>query len=159
MTETTFTREAVTAAFEAIIAEYGADHTYEKQDRGEDTPSGGCFYSLPEKDAEGNYEPACIVGVIIDRLDPALLQDIGRLEEEQNKSCGAPTLLFGMWYNWSDEDGNLPDEARILIDDETGDVTLANALSRAQSIQDVGGTWGEAFAEYRDYLALADALD
>ena len=119
----------------------------------------GCYYTLPKPDAEGNFVPSCIVGHVIARLEPAMLQDIGRLEQETGNSCGAPTLLLGYWYNWTDEDGNLPDESRTLIDEDEGDVSLVNAIGKAQSCQDRNGTWGEAFAEYRDYLALADQLD
>jgi len=155
--EQTFTRESVTAAFEAIIAEFGADHRYTKQVRPDvSDPTMGCYYSLPEKTEEDTYAPACIVGQIVYRLDPDLFQVIGALESETGASCGAPSLLFGMWNSWSDEDGNMPEDMRVLIDDETGDVSLVNALSNAQSAQDRGRSWGEAFSVYREHLRLAD---
>lgn len=158
--EQTFTREAVTAAFEAIIAEFGAHHTYPLQMREPYEPGVmGCYYSLPEKDAEGKYVPSCIVGHIVARIEPDVFQTMAALEAETGRSCGAPTLLLGYWYNWGDEDGNLPEDSYTFIDEDEGDVTLVNALGKAQSAQDKRRTWGEAFQEYKDYLALADQVD
>lgn len=157
--EQTLTRESVAAAFEAIIAEFGADHRYESQSRDSSDPTMGCYYTLPEKDAEGNYAPACIVGHIIARIEPDVFQTIGALEAETARSCGATTLLLGYWYNWADEDGNLPEDSHTFIDEDEGDMTLLNAIGKAQSRQDRRGTWGEAYAAYLEYIALADSLE
>ena len=142
----TLTRENVEAAFQSILAEFGADHLYERQSRtlGD---SNGCYYTLPTKH-EGEYVPSCIVGQIIDRVDHAALQVIGELEAETNLSCGAYAVLDGVWSSWSDEDGNAPEEERQFTEDET----LIRALDRAQGVQDDRGTWGEAYEAYREFL-------
>lgn len=150
-----FTRESVTAAFEQIIAQYGADHRYEKQFRSNAANKNmGCYYTLPRVSDEA-FAPACIVGHLVYRLEPYTFGIIGALEEETGNSCGASTLLDGLWASWSDEDGNIPEDAHRL----TEDWTLINAVSKAQSAQDGGGTWGEAYQVYREYLELADRLD
>lgn len=151
------TRENVKAAFEQIIAQYGEDHTYTRQDRigGFGVDVMGCFYTLPEKQDDA-YVPACIIGQIVHIVVPEALQLIGELEEHYATSCGADSILDGSWSGWSDEDGNEPIQAWALAADDAADEHMIDALTRAQARQDAGGTWGEAYAEY---LTLLDQLD
>lgn len=146
----TFTRENVEAAFQSILAEFGADHLYERQVRpGDDPKSASCYYTVPEKH-DGKYVPSCIVGHIIDKIDPDLLQIIGEQEDTYNTSCGADAVFSGTWGSWSDEEGNVSEDERTVIEDDN---LLIIALSYAQDAQDDGKTWGQAYESFRAELS------
>ncbi|URP22096.1 hypothetical protein SEA_BIG4_338 [Microbacterium phage Big4] len=148
-------RENVKAAFEQIIAQYGRDYQYQQIRRAGDGPDMGCYYTVPKTDESAPYQPACIVGHVINIVMPETLTVLGELEDHEACSTGAGNLLDGSWFGFADEDGHVPEQAFTLVADETDEPLIA-AVARAQTIQDDGGTWGEA---YDGYLARLAELD
>ncbi|UDL16294.1 hypothetical protein SEA_ZOOMAN_323 [Microbacterium phage Zooman] len=148
-------RENVKAAFEQIIAQYGEDHEYQRVTREADAPDMGCYYTAPKTDDSAPYQPACIIGHVISIVMPETLKVLGELEDHHACSTGAGNLLDGTWFGFADEEGHVPDAAFTLVADEMDEPLIA-AVARAQSIQDDGGTWGEAYAAYRARLAELD---
>lgn len=141
------TIENVDQAFQQIIETHGHLHKYKKQNRTNGVV--GCYYTLPEK-VEGKYVPSCIIGQIIDVISPEDLQTFGEQEELRGNSCGAASILDGSWISWSDEDGNVTPEAHSFVDPDTEEGSiLITALEKAQGVQDIGETWGEAYRAFR----------
>lgn len=110
------TEEQFTAAMRAAVEERGADYVYPVWDRaGADDyhdVHGTCKYSTPDG------TPACIVGLALSKIDPALVPDY-------SANYGAHGMVvLGARSN------------------------LAYAAGVAQQEQDAGGTWGSALEQY-----------
>lgn len=110
------TEEQFTAAMRAAVEERGADYVYPVWDRaGADDyhdKYGTCKYSTPDG------TPACIVGLALSKIDPALVPPY-------KHNAGAHDLnVLGAGSD------------------------LAYAAFAAQQEQDDGGTWGSALEQY-----------
>ena len=125
-----FTRGTVRQAFLDILEERGRDHVYEGRDA-----EGNCRYF---KDGE----PSCIVGHIVHRIDPELGRSIAALEDEWGHSEEFVRL------NQGDLIFNTDDDRLAGYRCITQDLGLAEALEKAQGVQDRGGEWGEAYWEF-----------
>ena len=111
-----FNRENVRQALEESIAEKGADYTYPR--------AGGCFYAL-------NGHPSCIVGHVVNRIDPELFHKLIELDRD-----GGDTD----WATMAE---------RLGLD---GDPFLTDALAAAQEAQDRGRPWGVALDRFEEGL-------
>lgn len=112
---------------ERAIAEKGESYVYDAPD-GSDT----CVYAV--EDDEGNLAPSCIVGHVLNYLDPEALQEAHFYEGHR-----AYFLRGAM------ESVSIPDET-------------ARYLNGIQTEQDSGVTWGEAVHAY-DYVLGDEAVE
>lgn len=110
------TEEEFTAAMEAAVAERGEDFVY--PDEWRDEYSEACRYSLPDG------TPACIIGLALHKINPALVPTYDNTERA------------------------------LDVFEAIGDVpqNVALAAQRAQSQQDADKTWGVALEAYKDAL-------
>lgn len=118
---TEFTRGAVIKAAREIVAEKGEDYIYPDFQH-------GCTYST-----YGDV-PSCIVGYIVNRIDPVFFQEIANMESDGDPDSDS-----------EDRAGNsfAANELNELFDAGIDEDVLAS-LRAAQIIQDSGKTWGEA---------------
>lgn len=117
-------RKRVLELMAEVVAEAGADWTY--------PDSNTCRYRWSQEDEGDGFgregEPACIVGVVLHKLD--LLDEVAPLECE----------------------GNLIEQLPTVREHFTeGAITT---LQRAQGLQDCDFTWGEALSEARTASSL-----
>lgn len=122
--EPRFSLEQVLQAAREVVEEKGEDYVYEYPD---------CKYAV-------NGTPACIVGHVVNRLDPAVFEFLATKEETESTGSEIVTSLTSR--GWLDRNFWSHD-AQV-------------AMSVAQSCQDVGETWSAALAAAEDLGADAD---
>lgn len=98
----------------------------------------GCVYSH-------DGEPSCLLGHLLQRLEPEMFKSTAKLEESEQFQMGFPTLLSrlsrpGFWHR------NPFTQAQVL------------ALGRAQGLQDDGNEWDEAVDAAERALIAIGAL-
>lgn len=121
----TFTDEQVTEAIEKVVAERGGDYVYDSG-RGDS----GCFYSTTDG------KPSCIVGYVINELNPEAFEKVAAKESKLGQSWGVTGAL------WAADGGmNVSEE-------------VARALQDAQDAQDGCEPWGDALESYKRSLGV-----
>lgn len=111
-----FTLDDVLNATRKVVEEHGGDFVYVPERHGY---SNGCVYAKDGK-------PSCLVGHVINVLDPDQFEFIAHREDGGTSKTVAELTAYG-WM-----DGNF----------WTKDAAIA--MLAAQNVQDGGGTWGEA---------------
>jgi len=132
----------------AIVDEFGADHKY-------DPPIGtSCFYTVRDTQAEARQTLGS------DRAGPVFQHAWGVLMsgEPVGPGCLIGQMMHRLGVDLAtlalcDSKGAIQEVARRgLVDFE--DERLEFALAGAQSVQDKGGTWGEALTVFEHALAV-----
>mgnify|MGYP003441213565 CR=1 FL=1 len=120
-----FTLDDVLNATRKIVEEKGGDYRYDPEGH-------GCLYA-----ADGT--PSCLVGHVINALDPEAFTILAGMEADRSMSMPAVELRDGDWLAedfWSDD-------AEV-------------AMQAAQDAQDSGLTWGQAVYAAENLGADAD---
>ncbi|QUE26091.1 hypothetical protein SEA_STOOR_51 [Microbacterium phage Stoor] len=129
------TKEAVAEAIDQLVQERGPDYVYPTEE------VGGCYYSFEDG------TPACLVGAVVAKLDPAAFQALVEIEAPVDDGNG------GVWRYKAGTVGTVvahpaPGLTGLVgggrTDLSVTDRDLFLALKDAQGAQDVGRTWGEA---------------
>lgn len=115
----TFTVDDVLAAMREAVKEKGEDYIYPSR-------HGECHYTQP--DGVGGVQASCLVGDVINRLDPSALR---LLRKADRTYAGVPAYKLI-------ENGYLAEDFWTLA---AGEVA-----ADAQRLQDRGRPWGEALA-------------
>jgi hypothetical protein len=129
----TLTREAVIATAKELVAAVGPYYIYEGATDNGDGP--GCSYA----GAPDEGVPACLVGQIVQRLDPAAYDALVVFE---GVSAPLGVTDFNPRHNpaltqpWA--------LAKTPIIDTGDDAELTRALRNAQGLQDAGNPWSRA---------------
>lgn len=134
MGSTSEKRAAVIAAVEDIVAEAPetvAECLYFDQDRDEDTD-----------ELVGEVYPVCVVGHLINRLEPETFTAMVALSKTTVPSM--PSFLVERLRNYG---------IRLSFDQDRG---LIRALGILQGEQDAGKTWAEALESFKKTLASMD---
>lgn len=125
MTEFRFTTEQALEALRKAVELKGSDYVYPPGEK--DSPHGSCMYAH-------NGSPSCIVGHLVNILDPEIFARLAAAEE-QGGPHGAEELT-NPDVNYLPEDFWSPSTARVL--------------GFAQYAQDRGELWGTALATAED---------
>jgi hypothetical protein len=130
----TYTTEQVRDALTAAVEARGRDYRYPG------TKSGVCFYSFEDG------TPGCIVGAVIAGLDADAFAELVRREAPwTGAEDGAPRRVSA---------GDVWQVASQSSDVPAGDPVISlpyeviMGLKKAQTVQDDGGTWGQALDEF-----------
>lgn len=125
MTEPRFTTEQAMDALRKAVELKGADYVYPDSEKNSGNSDGTCMYSH-------KGQPSCIVGHVINILDPEVFAGL--------------VLKEGMYGPQGVQE--LDDEGYIPADFWSEDTSLV--MSAAQGIQDNRLPWGDALAEAED---------
>lgn len=124
----THSDEEVMAALRKAVELKGSDYVYPKSEKVE----GVCQYAT----SEGT--PSCIVGHVVHILDPKAFEQLSHVEGVQ----GTDSASSLAWRPFDDGMAYLPEG---FWSGRAGDF-----LQDAQTLQDGGGTWGDALAVAED---------
>lgn len=140
------TLSAVQKALDDAVALKGEDYVY---------PSSDCAYST--NPALGEQAPSCIVGYVLNALEPEVFKEVARREWKPDPSLGVYVDEYGYAVDSTTVEG-LRDRwgIRAFDDAEDGVVEL---LYEAQSNQDSGNTWGYSVALAREYIERTDGAE
>lgn len=119
-----FTKDDVLKTLKEVV-KGKEDYIYKRPERRAKHGGNACFYTTPEG------APSCIVGYVIARLDPELLQEIKGYEDRNRQS-----FPFSPYTKVARNPLN-----KVKAEFEPDAIIL---LQRAQTEQDAGNTWGEA---------------
>lgn len=133
-TEIELGQAEVVDAIRAVVDEFGHDYVYPPAEAGD-----ACKY----EDEFGG----CIVGNVVKRIVPEF--DFELFEELDARSVlqGKTRQDTGMSGSYEAEDNDPP--VRVRTTRQVGE-----ALRAAQTIQDEGGTWGDALEEFDRFLTV-----
>lgn len=123
----TYTNEQINAALKKALEDRGEDYVYPDDEK----HNGGCMY------ATENGTPSCIVGYVLNELDPEKFAEVARWERDEDTAdtaVGDAYLAVGL------------DLHRDQVD----------ALEAAQVKQDQGLPWGRAAVEYMRHLGESE---
>lgn len=131
----------VLAGFESIVERFGADHTPAVGGDG-----AGCVY-MKDGDYEGHVTPICLVGMFF--------SDLGILRLLTDKYGGGDSIAGGMCNLANFGDGIVEHLSNfgVSVDNDARDF-----LRAAQTRQDKGASWGDAFAQTVDEFLLDRGL-
>jgi hypothetical protein len=123
-----------------LVEEKGADYVYKPPVvNGEETD---CVYSTPP---EGEQHPSCIVGHVINKLDPEKFREIAANEWTLEHIPADPEYYIEEWDGW------LPDAESVnglaATYDDIFDERAERLLGKVQFRQDRKRTWGDAVKE------------
>ena len=122
------TEEQLLSTFEAVVAEHGENTVYQ-------FPDGATECKYVHVDSQGEDAPGCVWGHILNKLGiPLKVVDI----YEGQGICFTLGSLT-----------RLP----VMPGSRHNNDRLGFALRSSQGLQDDGGTWGEALAEFKRVLA------
>lgn len=110
----------------ALVEEKGADYVYERPADGSN-----CAYTTPEG------APSCIVGHVIERLNPVAFKKIAKNEWEGDTGEDGAEYVYPQDVNAKSIE--LSYHVNLGFDDKTW-----NLLEMAQHYQDAGKPWGQA---------------
>ena len=138
---TTITLEKAYEAMKEAVAEKGEGYVYERIDGNE------CTYAEP--DEHGNFQPSCIVGHVIYKLDPGLFKKVADLEWKVDEDTeefyvATPESVDVIARKFYEHFDGATASLRVQ------DVPVVRALLKAQNAQDSSLPWGDALAEFEE---------
>jgi hypothetical protein len=158
----TINREDVIRVTKELLAENGEDYVYLGSTTGDcqyapqDVPITTYDAKYDEEVETGEYEhvPGCLVGQIVERLNPEAYESLkvweSAIRAQAEHSDFNPIhladneALFGLDLSRLDAEKREHYLSRTAIIDVGDDAALTVALKQAQAYQDSGKPWGEA---------------
>mgnify|MGYP001617712831 CR=1 FL=1 len=132
---TALTTASVAEAIDLLVLERGPDYVYPAEE------AGGCYYSFEDG------TPACLVGAVVAKLDPAAFQKLVELEAPNDDGNGGIHRMKagGVRAGTANNQENYLFFCYVEV---TAPPRVRKALAEAQKAQDVGRTWAEARNEF-----------
>lgn len=119
-----FTADDVISAMRKVVERMGSEYVYPENEK----RNGMCMYSHDGR-------PSCIVGYVINELDPAAFQQLAEAEQIARSGKEAEDLVYALW-----------------LDADFWDRSGERVASDAQLAQDRGAPWGTALAVAEDAM-------
>lgn len=126
MTEYRFTKEQALEALRKAVKLKGEDYVYPEEEKF----MSSCRYATDEG------KPSCIVGHVVNILDPEAFAHLAAVEAEQGTTAAEDLTHSGY------------DDSYLPVD--FWDRDTARVLGIAQAQQDIGSKWGDALGTAED---------